>query len=1020
MRKLPFSIGILCALFCLISYAQSFGQGCDASITLTPPNSYDSFHEFDPAVDDLKILIESTQLEQIYLPPGIYEIDNPIVVEHDLYLHGFNRVQTVLQGMNKGEPLFEVEDDASVISVSGLHFFQNNNNAQLGSPPSPNESYKQIFDFSQRQSPIYFEMQDCIVRNIVFSADGPGCYRLQGVTFSMGSVAPYPIEVDHAEADFVLMHGNINTYGNTNWPDPFGYRVSAPEEFCHLRQRQGRVRVYNVQTQGLRGSSEFLFNEGSAYGEHVLSGIRTEFSDGNYDLYLPSSMSFAKIEDNSASTQPVELMVIANSLNESPPSSPPNHNNMTIVDAQTTLQAKIWLIGNKAMRHFSYGVSGNAANSWVFASGNRVSWDCHNWSVAPDELTIHPVLSSGAEVISFGNSRSFGNICNCNTNSCYNGNNGTALIEPNKTLNDYLPTATNFYPVPEIPAYPPLVLPEVWSPLPGMISVASYGANGTDLLDDSDAFQNAINAATVNDPNHVSMIYIPEGEYLISRSLVIRHSNCRMIDCGSTRFDCVGSEPSLGAVQGAYYIGGAMVGAGSGNTKITALCGKFPMITSDYLLSFTFKGIHFQQNADGSNNNPDVGSIIEIETGDKAPLQSQQDYFRDCKFYGGRYGVSAGKLGARRCSQIGSPPTACIGGSNQCSPSGFDETLCEMFQFVNCEFKESHMGFNAGHWNSFNHSFNQCGFKGVDYAIGAKNEYSGNGKVSSGGGWSVYNSLSKDSYVQDFHIEDQHSACYYFNNFSSESAHIYRTENGPNNVGILVFDQSEFKPNNCPVGNHWPPASINAYTGTSLDGFSTKNMGGLVFLHSDLSETSISLQGSGGKFGVALHCDLPCGGCFDEHTTTCTAGGTSATAIYYDILPWWKIDDACNHPTNAQNSDIFRNRFYWYPSGQTCSTSNRMAGQPLGEALQASIYPNPVSNILSCKYETKNEEETVEVKLIQADGKEVFHKYVNASPGENTWQFDLGSYADGMYFLELVANGQLKKTFKVSLLRKGQ
>lgn len=68
------------------------------------------------------------------------------------------------------------------------------------------------------------------------------------------------------------------------------------------------------------------------------------------------------------------------------------------------------------------------------------------------------------------------------------------------------------------------------------INVKDYGATGTALTDDSDAIQAAINAAqlkSTTSPNRGAVVYFPEGQYLVTKTLKISENRIALRGAGS-------------------------------------------------------------------------------------------------------------------------------------------------------------------------------------------------------------------------------------------------------------------------------------------------------------------------------------------------------------------------------------------------------------------------------------------------------------------------------------------------------
>ena len=129
---------------------------------------------------------------------------------------------------------------------------------------------------------------------------------------------------------------------------------------------------------------------------------------------------------------------------------------------------------------------------------------------------------------------------------------------------------------------------------------------------------------------------------------------------------------------------------------------------------------------------------------------------------------------------------------------------------------------------------------------------------------------------------------------------------------------------------------------------------------------------------------------------TGSAGGTSYYPYYYD----WKV----TKPATVCESPRAPDTVFYTPSG--------IAQQLLNSTV--SIFPSPTDGKFSMEINTMNENET-ELSVTDVAGREIiFSHQIELKPGKNLYNFDLSSYADGLYFVN-IKNPEGAVTLKVTL-----
>jgi hypothetical protein len=249
------------------------------ALSATRPASYAEFDTSVGATDAaaLKAAIEKGQSKYIYVRSGYYYLDNPVVIDRteSLYLHGQDRMYTVLAAKNPSQPLFVVRN-APLLNFAALHFLP------TGILPSTVNARAIL---TQNAAPLVFEMLDCELERSALEIQGPGTYQIQAPKLNPGGRVSSPLLIDHPGADVFVFGGDSTNHMET-------LRVA---DFAHVWQKRGRLRLYATTFEGNLGPADIRIETPATQGPHVIANVRSEGVNGALDrsgavsrlLYVP-------------------------------------------------------------------------------------------------------------------------------------------------------------------------------------------------------------------------------------------------------------------------------------------------------------------------------------------------------------------------------------------------------------------------------------------------------------------------------------------------------------------------------------------------------------------------------------------------------------------------------------------------------------------------------------------------------------------------------------------------------------
>jgi hypothetical protein len=495
-----------------------------------------SYAEFDTSVRSgdgfgLQLLIMRGRSEAIYLPRGIYELDNPVTIDRTrpLAIHGADRITTALVARNPARPLFVLRK-APKFSLVGLHL--------VPSARQPNALNVRALH-TQNTQPTVVEIQDCNIHSSMLELAGPGSYRIQSSVLTPSGRARTAVLLDHPAADLFLFGGDITNGGEQLRTD--GY--------AHLWQKRGRMRLYAATLEAGLGEADVRIESASALGPHVLGNLRSEGANGALNkrgisrlLYVPPTQD--RVD--------VVLKSNGGAWDTGPETSREARMNCKFVSYSAT--GTLWLLGNRAEGMCGRTlVEGNAPGATIVSVGNLIS--------SPNAFTVQ-----GARVYSSADAYN---------NYMWNGSEElpwTRWIPDGPTHTPLDSTAASRVPEDVLP--PALGRPVMPAALPGMLDASRFGAVGDGVTDDTAALQRALDAEC--GPRNSKQLYIPAGTYRIRDTLYLRHHS--------------GGSCHVGSAQGGW-----IAGAGSGRTVIAMdPAVKKSTFMTDGLVFATVQGITFK------------------------------------------------------------------------------------------------------------------------------------------------------------------------------------------------------------------------------------------------------------------------------------------------------------------------------------------------------------------------------------------------------------------------------------------
>ena len=184
----------------------------------TLPATYADFQSLTDSVEIKNELEKESGTTAIYLPPGNYFLDNPVVIDRDgsVYVHGAGRISnTKIIALDPTQPLFRI-DRATVVNFSNLNIYATQDYYPGDrSEDEEEEDPPRTWDLEARAVlmnntlPTTLELQFSEVHGSVIDIKGPGTVRLESTGVFVNGLARTGVLVDHPEAEFISLGGGF-------------------------------------------------------------------------------------------------------------------------------------------------------------------------------------------------------------------------------------------------------------------------------------------------------------------------------------------------------------------------------------------------------------------------------------------------------------------------------------------------------------------------------------------------------------------------------------------------------------------------------------------------------------------------------------------------------------------------------------------------------------------------------------------------------------------------------------------
>ncbi len=567
----------------------------DAESSLEPsrPATYDDFIDATKAGGLEKAISEGG--EHIYLPPGRYRVDNPILIDRErpLFLHGANRMATTIVGRNARQPLFLVRR-ASTVSIAGVKLIANDDS----------NARDQAAIRLVNAKPLWFEIQDGVIEDSRLEVLGPGTVRIQAVSFLPHGRATSSVFIDHSDAQVTIVGGNM-----TNHRVPIRVPTSAA---AHVHQRRGRLRIFGTGLQAAIGPSDIRIESPSNQGPHALIGIRSEGANGTNQGTHPCRL--LTVPSTHAAVD-VAIESVAQVC------GPMGRTDGSLVDYGG--RGTLWLVGNNVSPGARSLVIGAAGGARVFAVGNLVQGKAE---IAPVS-TKQRVLTANLEWV------------------------GRRLQGPSiQGIPSEEALSSDWSAPPDLVIPPALTRPRITRALPGMVDARRSGAVGDGVHDDTQALQRLLDRDC---GTRAKLVFLPAGTYRITETLRFNHdrSKCRdhllggwIAGAGSdqTRIRRDGGTGGVFETQGLAYatLQGLTFQTGS-HTANTDDPSRPP--------AFALENKRGVGHASQGNSFHDVrfeGGSAALAIGVESPEQCSENLFIETVFSRARFGLAVGAYNA--------------------------------------------------------------------------------------------------------------------------------------------------------------------------------------------------------------------------------------------------------------------------------------------------------------------------------------------------------------------------------------
>lgn len=931
------------------------------------PVSYNQFKVVTTAWQIADAINNTPSNDPVYLvlAPGVYRLSSAITINRvgAVYIHGLSMAGTQLTDSTGfvGNDLFIVQK-TNKFSLAGLTLTTSKNAA---TDPEAWRGGGIRFEPNGNDQPHNVEIQE-IEQHSSIRINARGNYIVQS-----SRIPNLAYIVNHPNADLVISQAHSWVYLG-NFPKPKSttgsfvnnYSLSHTDDIsfmqdsaCIVWQKQGRVRIYNTNNVMSGCAYEYRFESKSQLGPHIIAGLRNEIENNNYPTQAICNANnrifkaLAKVSGYGneiifKGNSPVKSAAFFDGVCAE---------KIAFVDFQS-VDGKAFIMGNSNKEGINKMIMNSAGtnlgDAQIVLLGNKIASlpaypNMANSTAIPQNLYADVILGSGNSIFNMGNMTRLNTGVHPQTGQPLTG------IEPFSSYGDevfsdmFLSNTDSIRNAPVIPKdIPPhaLTLPKfalsynsanptdpstnhelLWRKI--LINVRNYGAIPNDGNDDYTAIQTATDKAALSN----GLLYFPEGQYDISKSIEFNTLfGVQALLAPSP--DAYGSAINTLANAGRSVL---ISGADENLTTINGIGNVLRIFSITNSRMSRMQGLTLKVNQGNissmsnlSSSNP-AQSIVNVDNFDVCnSIGITPKYasiylwsFRNCNFIGGQVGAATQMrkqmIGMARNHQTGANVSGIFSGDYQ-------DTTCtnivwgglgESFSLANCKFENNNIGFVTAHHQSFCHFVSDCQFINDSFGISQAAAIGNYTADNTGGNFTVIHTIF-NSYNRDFsNLFQTQTVGDYFNSctFRAPTAIFCNGDNYPSlqnnwlphyrrNKNYIEFvENSSFTYDhtqdalykNPPIVNS--PVIFNDYFKHFT--FVAHNMSSIFCLNSDLTTTTFTKSGispieaspanntaqlQGVGYGMIAQCILPGS---NNNSTFSPYGTKPVTTMYFNFSP---------------------------------------------------------------------------------------------------------------------------------------